>query len=333
MLIASLSWRYVEEPIRHGALGGYGSTRSGRRRVGARVRGRSPCSRWALGAILALAIVGVSGGLPVASAGTATAAGGGSLLRTMPATGGSTTTATAHPDDHERHDHNVHDQDRRHDPSGHATHAGGLPTRSSCRSVVYIGDSTSEGEISTDYIPNPRQRLQAQLADVGVAQIYPEISGARSIFETFEGHPNAATVAQQHVVPGFHGCWILALGTNDVANVHDGSTVGYAERINRMMSIIGHQPVLWVSVVTLLQLDRYSEDGMQRWNHVCSPRAPAIRTCACSTGRYWAKRQWFIPDGIHYYSPGYIARAHRISQGLAHAFPDGRSPSSSCLVR
>ena len=96
------------------------------------------------------------------------------------------------------------------------------PLKSSCRSVVYIGDSTSEGEISTDYIPNPRQRLQAQLADVGVTTVNPEISGARSIVETFEGLPNAATVALDHVQCGFHGCWILAMGTNDVDNVARG---------------------------------------------------------------------------------------------------------------
>ena len=55
---------------------------------------------------------------------------------------------------------------------------------------------------------------------------YPEISGARSIVETFEGQPNAATVAQDHVSAGYHGCWILALGTNDVDNVHTARRSG-----------------------------------------------------------------------------------------------------------
>jgi hypothetical protein len=47
----------------------------------------------------------------------------------------------------------------------------------------------------------------------------------------------------------------------------------------------------------------------------------------------WAKPRWFIPDGIHYYSPGYVARTHDIAQGLMHAFPEGRPPSTSCLVQ
>jgi hypothetical protein len=34
-----------------------------------------------------------------------------------------------------------------------------------------------------------------------------------------------------------------------------------------------------------------------------------------------ARRRWFIPDGIHYYTPGYIARTQLIARGFAAAFP------------
>jgi hypothetical protein len=199
--------------------------------------------------------------------------------------------------------------------------------------VVYIGDSTSEGEISTDYIPNPHLRLQSQLARVGVRTIYPEISGARSIVETFEGHPNGATVAQGHVRSGYHGCWVLALGTNDVADVHLGGRPGLSGRIARMMSIVGHQPVMWVDLVTLQSPGRpYSEDGMEQWNSAlvaaCS-RYPNMRVFDWAAH---ARRRWFIPDGIHYYSPGYVARTHDISRALAQAFPAHGSGGRGCLV-
>ena len=46
-----------------------------------------------------------------------------------------------------------------------------------------------------------------------------------------------------------------------------------------------------------------------------------------------AKPRYFIPDGIHYYSPGYVARTHLIAQALATAFPDGSAPAPSCVVR
>jgi hypothetical protein len=66
------------------------------------------------------------------------------------------------------------------------------------------------------------------------------------------------------------------------------------------MSVIGDQPVLWVSVKSLLASGPYSETNMELWNHTL------VETCA----RYpnmrvfdWAsvaKDSWFISDGTHY---------------------------------
>jgi hypothetical protein len=258
-------------------------------------------------------VVSLTGFLPVASAGSSTADSGARATRLPTPLVPSRTAAPQH--------------------AKRAIRALPIPTRTSCRSAVYIGDSTSEGEVSTDYIPNPRLRLPAQLADVGVSTTYPEISGARSIVETFEGQPNAATVAQQHISGGFRGCWILALGTNDVDNLNTGSTIGFSERIAHMMSVIGHQPVMWVGVVTLLRSGPYSERDMQRWNTALLAACHRFPNMRVFDWAAHAKRPWFIPDGIHYYSPGYVARTHAIAHGLVAAFPQGQPPSSSCVVR
>jgi hypothetical protein len=45
-----------------------------------------------------------------------------------------------------------------------------------------------------------------------------------------------------------------------------------------------------------------------------------------------AKDSWFIPDGIDYYSPGYAARAQRIADALAEAFPAHAQSFSRCVV-
>jgi peptidoglycan/LPS O-acetylase OafA/YrhL len=308
LVVASLSWRYVEEPIRHGAIERlWRRARSGATDLQARRR-TLILSSSALAALL-VAIVGLTGILPAASAGTSSEQ---KLAETPPRLG----IALA---------------------SIHAVRARRTaplppPTRTSCHSVVYIGDSTSEGETSTNYIPNPRRRLQAQLAHIGVRTTYPEISGARSVVETFEGYANGATVAQQHISAGFHGCWILALGTNDVADVGVGSSVGLSTRISRMMSIIGTQPVMWVDLVTLLRSGPYSEDAMQQWNNsllTACRRYPTMRIFDWASD---AKPKWFIPDGIHYYSPGYEARAHLIARGLVKAFPQNRPPTTGCVV-
>ena len=310
LVIASLSWRYVEEPIRHGALGRlWRRARSTAGDIRARQR-TFALSGTALAAI-SLAVVGLTGVLPAASTGLSSPEKISKLPPRLPISlaainSSSTIRQTETP--------------------------AAPPTHTSCRSVVYIGDSTSEGEISTNYIPNPRRRLQAQLAKVGATTTYPDISGARSIVETFEGHPNAATVAQQHISEGFRGCWILALGTNDVDNAAT-SPIGLSARIAHMMAIIGHRPVLWVDVISLLSSGPYSEEHMQRWNQALLAACPRHPTMRVYDWAAHAKRKWFIPDGIHYYSPGYIARAHLIAQGLVKAFPKHEPASTSCVVR
>ena len=195
------------------------------------------------------------------------------------------------------------------------------PARSSCRSVVHIGDSTSDGLISPDYLPDPRQRIAAQYAQVGATRLITKISGGRSIVETLDGQPNAYTVAQQLVRDGYRGCWVLALGTNDTADIYVGSKVSQAARIRRMMSLIGSQPVMWVNVKSLLTSGPYAESQMQLWNsaliQACA-RYPGMRVYDWAAG---AQSSWFIADGIHYTSAGYAARAYLIAQALAAAFP------------
>jgi peptidoglycan/LPS O-acetylase OafA/YrhL len=305
--IAALSWRYVEEPIRQGALGRlWAQARAGASRFVARRRALR-LSAATLAAVL-LSALGLGGALPALSASLVSA--NADRLPTIP-------------------------RSQLADPPNRVQSAPTFfrATRSSCRSVVYIGDSTSAGEISADYIPDASRRLHEQLAGVGVRSTYTAISAARSIVETFEGRPNAQTVAEQRVADGFRGCWIFALGTNEAANVAAGSTYAFAARIDRMMSIARGEPVLWVDAATLVRSGPYAESGMIRWNRelldACS-RYPNLRVFDWASD---AKPRWFIPDGIHYYSPGYVARSHDIAQALMHAFPAGAAPSSGCVVR
>jgi lysophospholipase L1-like esterase len=203
---------------------------------------------------------------------------------------------------------------------------------SGCRSVVYIGDSTSDGEVDADYVPLAGSRLPAQLGGVGVQETLPEVSGARSIVEIWHGIPNAATIAEQHVSAGFRGCWILALGTNDAADVEAGSNVGLPARIAHMMAIIGDQPVMWVNVTTLVHSGYYAQDAMQQWNEdllAACRRHPLMRVFDWAAE---AKPQWFIPDGIHYTSDGYVLRTRLIAHALVKAFPRYGSSGSGCLV-
>jgi len=202
--------------------------------------------------------------------------------------------------------------------------AAALPTpppRTSCNAVVHIGDSTSEGLISSDYLPDPADRITARYADVGVRSSTMKIVGATSIIESLPGTPNAYQMAAQVMQGGFQGCWVLALGTNDTADVYVGSNVGREQRIEKMMALIGNQPVMWVEVTSLLSSGPYAEQNMQLWNQALLQALPRYPNMRVYNWPAVAQRSWFIPDGIHYTTIGYEHRATAIADALADAFP------------
>jgi peptidoglycan/LPS O-acetylase OafA/YrhL len=298
LCIAELSWRYVENPIRHGALGRlWADWRGGRWR-----REPVPQRAWAAigvgGLLAAVALAGLLG----VGVSSPTHASGQTVAKTVK-----------------------------------ATRKQKIDERTTiCNAVVHIGDSTSEGLVSTEYV-KPSQLISAQYARVGVAESHLEVSGARSIYERYEGIPNAQEVAEAWKNEGYEGCWVLALGTNEAADVAAGSTFNYDDRIESMMSTIGDEPVMWVNVKSLLPSTPYAESNMRSWDE-------ALRA-ACN--RYpnmriynWAadvKEPWFIEDGIHFTSEGYVERGRLIADALQEAFPATepkikRTDAEDCVV-
>jgi peptidoglycan/LPS O-acetylase OafA/YrhL len=208
--------------------------------------------------------------------------------------------------------------------AGSAATVSALPTpppHTSCTSVVHIGDSTSEGLISADYEPNPANRIPARYADVGIKHSIMKIVGATSVVESLPGTPNAADMAKQVKKDGFNGCWVLALGTNDSADVAVGSNVSATQRVEEMMKIIGNQPVMWVAVTSLLSSGPYSEANMQAWDDAVKAELPKYPNMRIYNWPAVAQKSWFINDGIHYTSLGYAHRATDIADALATAFP------------
>jgi hypothetical protein len=217
--------------------------------------------------------------------------------------------------------------------SGKAHHASrpALP-RTSCRSVAHIGDSTSVGLTDPVVLPDPAQRIQARYAAVGVRHVLVDASGGRSIVEEMPGQLNGYLAARAIADRGFGGCWVIALGTNDAANIAAGSAAGPAGRISQMMSVTGGQPVLWVNVTTLDAAGAWAGPGMQAWNsalrQACS-RYPGLRVFDWASV---ARPAWFAADGIHYTPAGYAARGKAIAGALATAFPAG-GHSRGCVIR
>ncbi len=289
LLAASLSWRYVEDPIRtHGFTQAWSMLRASL--ADARHRG--------LGLVAPL----LAGSLVVTvGVGAASVHGAKPVPTTLPP---------------------VHIK-----PVKYL----GLKTR--CTVVTQDGDSTSDGLISPDYLPNPADRLPAQLARVGVKVFHSAISGAQSINETWHGQPNAQERVTALVHAGVHGCWIFALGTNDSADVAVGSSVSMPKRIALMMALVPHQPVLWLSVKSLPYVQfPYNDDQMQQWNHWLLEACKQYPNMRIYDWRSEVLTPWYQTDGIHFTSYGYYQRAVRIADALAHAFPLQSASPKSCIV-
>jgi peptidoglycan/LPS O-acetylase OafA/YrhL len=321
IVISALSWHYIESPIRGGALGRLWKqlrsaewrSRSARKATVA-ARATAVAAVAGGGAVLLVACAGLTGAVQAPSdAGTGGASlAAGSTLPSPPK--GST------------------------DPAASVARAGKdspsaktADLRTSCKAVAHIGDSTSEGMVSAAYLANPAQRLTAQYQDVGVKTVDTDISGARSVVETLPGQTNGYQAAQAMNAGGFKGCWVLALGTNDTADVAIGSATGRMSRIRQMMSAAHGQPVMWVNVISLLNSGPYAEANMQLWNQTLQQACAKYPNMRIFNWASLAQPSWFISDGIHYTSAGYAIRAQQIAQALARAFP-ATGKTKGCTV-
>ena len=283
MAIAELSWRYVEDPVRHGALGRlWAQARAGRLRWERLTR-----RGWALVGASALVVAfAIAGLLGVGVSSESNAIGAATVAKTV-----------------------------------RAKQVSRGPLATSCEGVVHIGDSTSEGLVSEEYLP-ANVLISAQYARVGATTQHLEVSGARSIYENFEGEPNAQEVAEAWKNEGFKGCWVIAMGTNEAANVAAGSTFTYDDRIASMMSTIGDDPVLWVNVKSLETSGPYAEANMKSWDEAllaACDRYPNMRIYDWASD---VRDKWYIPDGIHFTSEGYAARGRLIADALLEVFPN-----------
>jgi hypothetical protein len=214
-----------------------------------------------------------------------------------------------------------------------ATPARAVADRSgtSCRRVAHIGDSTSVGLVSPLDLPDPAQRLAAQYRDVGVRHTWIDASGGRSMVEEMPGQVNGYDTARTMISSGFQGCWVIALGTNDTANVSVGSNVGRMARIQELMSVAHGAPVMWVSVKTLDSSGPWSEANMRLWNDTLLQACQQYPNLRIFDWASVAQDGWFISDGIHYTSAGYAARADLIARALARAFPRS-GHSAGCVI-
>ncbi|MFT4087726.1 MAG: acyltransferase family protein [Gordonia sp. (in: high G+C Gram-positive bacteria)] len=206
--------------------------------------------------------------------------------------------------------------------------------RTKCQTVIHVGDSTSIGMNSPDMQPNPALRLVGQYKRVGATTFHDDVVGGRSSLERVDDQPNAVESIQADLARGWRGCWVMAMGINDTANVQVGGQGPLDWRIDRLLKPLGDQPVLWPTVVTndLNQNPAYDNRAMQRFNRAllrACKRYPNLRIYD------WASdvdQDWFA-DGVHYTEAGYIQRARDFATALATVYPKDDAVPQGCLLK
>ncbi|MDE0804089.1 MAG: acyltransferase family protein [Acidimicrobiales bacterium] len=304
--IAALSWRFVEDPIRHGALGRlWDQLRS---EGGARTLRPSPPRLAAAGGVLVV-VLAAMGGFAGVNLETDDGPGDDELAVSETVTadppGGASDVAT--------------------DPVGPDPDALGP-----CTSVVHIGGSTSLGLVSSVYIPDEDEQISAEYARIGATTQHYEIAGGRAIIESYRDNPAALDSAQKWRDAGYRGCWVFALGTMDAANVGIGAPTTLADRIDMMMEIADGDPVLWVNVKTIAETGSWRAEVMPPWNDALMEACPEYPNMRVYDWASVVQDQWYDDDGIHQNPPGYVERAERIADELASAYPAG--VVTDCLV-
>ena len=187
------------------------------------------------------------------------------------------------------------------------------PARTSCKEVAFIGDSVSLGMTEAGF--------EGRMAAAGVKSLHVEVSGGRSIVETLTGQENAATVATRLRAAGFSGCWVVAIGTNDAANIAAGAARQADERIASMMAVIGRDPVLWIDAASIATDGFWAAPNIDAWNQVLTASAAAYANMRIARWSVIVHPEWFVPDGVHVTAAGTTARIDFVARQLITNFP------------
>jgi lysophospholipase L1-like esterase len=175
--------------------------------------------------------------------------------------------------------------------------------------------------ISAATLTNASDRLESRLAEIGVNDVRVEVSGGRSIVETLSGQENAVDVAKRLRADGFTGCWIIAIGTNDAANIAAGAARQADERIFSMMAVIGSDPALWIDAATIVTTGYWASPNIAVWDDALTVAARSYRNLRIAPWSSVVLPGWFVSDGIHLTAGGAAARVQFVAAALAAAFP------------
>ncbi|MDY2941574.1 MAG: acyltransferase family protein [Varibaculum sp.] len=289
ILIASLSWICIEDPIRRNGL--IKPLWDALRR-----RGRFPRPAWAT--VLALLVAVVLIGAPAYT-----------LNRI--------------------HDNEVARAQQQADAVKTSTKptSNVKPTQTSCREVVHVGDSTSLAMFTQEGVNSPADTGEAAYRAAGAQIVINSSFGARATNMAINEDPSGDESITEILAGGVdpNTCWVIALGVNNAANMAVVSGDTASAEIANTMSLIGSQyPVLWISPTTSTQLAPrwYETPNMVHWNETLLADVRKYPNLWVYRWDQDVQQEWFLEgDGVHYNVEGNTQRSRHFASALIEAFP------------
>ena len=195
--------------------------------------------------------------------------------------------------------------------------AGDSKAANPCGTVAHIGDSL------TAYTkPSLTAAYQAEGLSVQI-----NAYGGRAILERLPEDPTTGKQAAASISgTGFSGCWVVALGTNDTANVAAGANHTRGKSIDEMMKAIdptASARVMWVNTHSTKTSGYWSSANMELWNEAlkeAKSRWANLRIFDWATTASTGVAPY--SDGLHHTSAGYEVRNKAIVKALLGFFPN-----------
>lgn len=202
---------------------------------------------------------------------------------------------------------------------------------SSCSVVAHIGDSTSVAMNDSAYL-DVADQMTTQYKAVGVEQVIDDSLGGRAIIERVNGGTSGEDVlnAVNAGTPA-PDCYVIALGTNDAANVAVGSAVSNADRIAKVLELTGDKPVVWPTVKTTAAATApgCQPESMTAFNDALNAAAADHPNLKVLDWAAEADDALFAPDGIHYSVEGTKARVKAFAAALGQIGTDSDSSTTT----
>ena len=180
--------------------------------------------------------------------------------------------------------------------------------------VAHIGDSLTAYTEKSLHDAYAVEGLDATIHAHGARAILQKLSA-----DTATGKQAAQALSSAQGSTPFD-VWVIALGTNDTANVAVGAAYTRAQAIDQMMGVLpAGAPVVWVDTFSQLSTTPYSNANMLAWNaalEAAKARWPNLIVYPWSVVAKTGAAKF--SDGLHHTSAGYDVRNRAIAHFIAY---------------